>query len=195
MATLYATMSRSDVRGLLMRHTDAHVSDALITSWLSSLAGYSAAEVHSALSALGPAARRATASEIADSCDAARDRAGQHPVLPAVTAPPQQRPRSVSAKEAARETHRQAGMRGIRNAYAVMGWQRNAEHDLARSVPCPFCKAATWVVCGPLTRNRAGVRELRDKTHGMHPSRLERAHRELARQSATTSQRSKENAR
>ncbi|MEV6448475.1 hypothetical protein [Amycolatopsis sp. NPDC051716] len=185
MARLYATMSRSDVRGLLMRHTDAHVTDELVTSWLSGLAGYSLAECHTAMSAMGTAARRATPSEIAGRCDAARDRIAEPSGDPA---PQEQRRRTSSAREAAREQHRQAGMRGIHQVYAVMGWQRNADHDLARSVECPFCAAKPWVVCGPLSRNRAGVREMRDPAHRMHPSRLARAREQLARQAATTPQ-------
>ena len=185
MARLYVTMSRSDVRGLLMRHTDAHVTDELVTSWLSGLAGYSLAECHAAMSAMGTAARRATPSEIAGRCDAARNRIEEAPGDPA---PQDQRRRTSSAREAERERHRQAGMRGIHQVYAVMGWERNADHDLARSVECPFCKARPWVVCGPLSRNRAGVRELRDPAHRMHPSRLARARKQLAHQAATTSQ-------
>ena len=195
MATLYATMSRSDVRGLLMRHTDAHVTDALITAWLSGLAGYSLAEVHTAMTGMGTAARHATPSEIAGRCDAARDRAAEPGRATVSTVPAQQRRRTGSAKDAEREYHRQAGMRGIRNAYEVMGWARNADHDLARSVECPFCKAKPWVVCGPLSRNRAGVRVLRDKTTGMHPPRLERAKAQLARQAATPQAPNEEDAR
>ncbi|WP_410673790.1 hypothetical protein [Amycolatopsis sp. cmx-4-68] len=195
MSTIYAVMSRSDVRGLLMRHTDAHVTDELVTSWLSGLAGYSLAECHAAMTAMGTSARRATPADVAGSCDAARDRAAEPgPPVPAISpaaVPPQQR-RSGQAPD--RDYHRQAGMRGIRAAYELMGWQRNADHDLARSVACPFCKAKAWMVCGPLSRNRAGVREPRDKTTRMHPSRLEHARAQLARQAATTQQ-NQENAR
>lgn len=74
MSTLYAVMSRSDVRGLLMRHTDARVTEDLVTTWLSGLAGYSVAECHAAMTAMGTGARRATPSDVAGSCDAARDR-------------------------------------------------------------------------------------------------------------------------
>lgn len=190
MSTLYAVMSRSDVRGLLMRHTDAHVTDQLVTTWLSGLAGYSVAECHAAMTAMGTGARRATPSDVAGSCDAARDRAADPaPPVPAFSraaAPPQQRRGGRTPPD--RDYHRQAGMRGIRAAYDLMGWQRNADHDLARSVACPFCKARAWVVCGPLTRNRAGIREPRDKTTRMHPSRLEYARAQLARQTGTTQQ-------
>ncbi|GAA4527519.1 zinc finger domain-containing protein [Amycolatopsis samaneae] len=189
MSTIYAVMSRSDVRGLLMRHTDAHVTDELVTAWLAGLAGYSLAECHAALTAMGTTARRATPSDVAGSCDAARDRPAGHSASAAI--PPQQRrPSTSSTATTRREYHRQAGLRGIRNAYAAMGWERNPDHDLARSVPCPFCKAKAEVVCGPLSRNRAGHKEKRDPVTRMHPSRLERArqttstphaHKEIAR--------------
>ncbi|WP_037365607.1 hypothetical protein [Amycolatopsis orientalis] len=193
--TIYPVMSRSDMRGLLMRHTEAHVTDALVTSWLSGLAGYSLAECHAAMTAMGTGARRATPADVAGSCDAARDRAAASgPETPAFSATADALPRpSRSAKD--RDYHRQAGMRGIRAAYELMGWKRNADHDLARSVACPFCKAKAWVVCGPLSRNRAGHREPRDKLTRMHPSRLERARAAAARQAASTQQHAKENAR
>jgi hypothetical protein len=188
MSTMYAVMSRSDVHGLLMRHTDAHVTNELVTSWLSGLAGYSLAECHAAMSAMGSRARRATPSDVAGSCDAARDRSAESGPPGSATAsaavPAQHRRARSSGPD--RDYHRQAGMRGIRAAYEVMGWQRNADHDLARSVVCPFCKAKAWSVCGPLSRNRAGVRELRDKTTRMHPSRLEFARAQLTRQATTT---------
>src|SRR6266508_1215499 len=142
MSTIYAVMSRSDVRGLLMRHTDAHVTDDLVSAWLSGLSGYGLAECHAAMTALGTAARHATPSEIAGRCDAARDRATR-PGAPRLateapaTVPTQRRTGSADR----RDYYRQAGMRGIRNAYDVMGWARNPDHDLARSVPCPFCRA------------------------------------------------------
>ncbi|MDT8910913.1 hypothetical protein [Amycolatopsis sp. PS_44_ISF1] len=185
MSTMHAVMSRSDVRGLLMRHTGAQVTEELVTSWLSGLAGYSLAECHAAMSAMGPGARRITPSAVAGSCDAARDRAaGSSPPGPAAAAPARGwRPRTSGAD---RDYHRQAGMRGIRAAYEVMGWVRNADHDLARSVACPFCQAKAWAVCGPLSRNRAGVRELRDTATRMHPSRLESARAQLARRETTT---------
>ncbi|WP_328604792.1 hypothetical protein OG943_32820 [Amycolatopsis sp. NBC_00345] len=186
MSTMYAVMSRSDVRGLLMRHTDAHVTNELVTSWLSGLAEYSLAECHAAMSAMGSRARRATPSDVAGSCDAARDRSAESgPPGPASAGVPAQH-RRARPPGPDRDYHRQAGMRGIRAAYEVMGWQRNADHDLARSVVCPFCKAKAWSVCGPLSRNRAGVRELRDKTTRMHPSRLEFARAQLTRQATTT---------
>lgn len=196
MSTIYAVMSRSDVRGLLLRHTDTHVTDDLVTAWLSGLAGYSLTECHTAMSAMGTSARRATPSDVAGSCDAARDRSAEPgppgPAADSAAVPPQRRGHSSTTE---RDYHRQAGMRGIRTAYEVMGWQRNPDHDLARSVACPFCKAKAWVVCGPLSRNRAGVRELRDTTTRMHPSRLEFARAQLARQAASTPQAEKENAR
>ncbi|WET76877.1 hypothetical protein P3102_22500 [Amycolatopsis sp. QT-25] len=195
MGTIYAVMSRSDVRGLLTRHTDTHVTDDLVTAWLSGLAGYSLTECHAAMSAMGTSARRATPSDVAGSCDAARDRSAEQapsgPAAASTAIPPQRGERPATE----RDYHRQAGMRGIRTAYEVMGWRRNPEHDLARSVECPFCKAKAWVVCGPLSRNRAGVRELRDKTTRMHPSRLEFARAQLARQAVSTPQAEKETAR
>ncbi|MGY6652837.1 hypothetical protein ACXIZN_11765 [Amycolatopsis sp. TRM77291] len=179
MSTLHAVMSRSDVRGLLIRHTGAHAPEDVVSAWESGLAGYSLAECHRAFAALGPAARRATPSEIAGRCDAARDRAAGEPapVQPAAS------PRATS-----RDYYRQAGMLGIRAVYAAMGWKRNPDHDLARSVACPFCKARAWAVCGPLSRNRAGVREMRDPVHRMHPSRLRRAQAELERANGTPEQ-------
>lgn len=198
MGTLSALMSRSDVRGLLMRHTDAHLTNELVTGWLSGLAGYSVSECHAAMSAMGTAARRATPSEVTGFCDAARDRhAESDPPVPATirAAGPVQRHGSPRRSGSDRDYHRQAGMRGIRAAYALMGWQRNADHDLARSVPCPFCKAKEGAVCGPLSRNRAGQREKRDHTTRMHPSRLDHARAELARQSAATPEPHEEPAR
>ena len=193
--TIYPVMSRSDVRGLLMRHTEAHVTDALVTSWLSGLAGYSLAECHAAMTAMGTSARRATPADVAGSCDAARDRAAVHaPETPAFSRAADVLPRPRRAARD-RDYHRQAGMRGIHAAYELMGWARNADHDLARSVACPFCKAKAWVVCGPLSRNRAGHRETRDKLTRMHPSRLERARLEAVRQEASAQQQAKEIAR
>ncbi|WP_410648181.1 hypothetical protein [Amycolatopsis sp. cmx-4-54] len=172
MSTLHAVMSRSDVRGLLIRHTGAHVTDDVISAWEVGLAGFSLAECHAALVSMGPAARRATPSEVVGRCEAARDRrtdsadTGHRPI--------------PSARHNRTDYHQQAGLRGIHAVYAQMGWKRNAEHDLARAVPCPFCRAKAGAVCGPLTRNRAGRREARDPVHRMHPSRLERAQADSA---------------
>lgn len=179
MSTLHALMNRSDVRGLLIRHTGAHVAEDVVSAWESGLAGYSLAECHRAFVALGPAARRATPSEIAGRCDAARDRANDVPASVQSAASP---------RATSRDYYRQAGMLGIRTVYAAMGWKRNADHDLARSVACPFCKARAWAVCGPLSRNRAGVREIRDPAHRMHPSRLRHAQAELERADGTSDQ-------
>ncbi|MEV6907595.1 hypothetical protein [Amycolatopsis sp. NPDC051071] len=179
MSTLHAVMSRNDVRGLLIRHTGKHLAEDVVSAWESGLAGYSLAECHRAFAALGPAARRATPSEIAGRCDAARDRTTGEPVPVQAAASP---------RATTRDYYRHAGMLGIRTVYAAMGWKRNADHDLARSVPCPFCKARAWAVCGPLSRNRAGVREMRDPVHRMHPSRLRHAQAELVHTNGTPDQ-------
>ncbi|OXM63124.1 hypothetical protein [Amycolatopsis vastitatis] len=81
-----------------------------------------------------------------------------------------------TARAAQRECYRQAGLRGRRAVYAAMGWDRDPDADPAasRSVPCPFCKAKTWVACSPLTRNTGGVRDTRDPATGSHAARLAR---------------------
>jgi hypothetical protein len=177
--TPYALISSRDMRSLLMRYTAAHVTDDLVSAWFDRLSGCTAADVQEAFAGLGPAAARATPSEIADRIEAAGDR----PVVtsPDVVIPLVRRPGAKA--ETRRDYYRQAGARGIRAVYAAMGWEHNPDRELARAVPCPFCKARTWAVCSPLSRNRAGVRELRDRATGMHPSRLDRAKKQLARTS------------
>lgn len=179
MSTLHAVMTRSDVRGLLMRHTTARIEEDVITVWLDGLAGYSLTECHRALAALGPAARRATPSEVAGYCEAARGRAAE-PTSAADEAAgvPDQRPAPAPAQPAEdvqRTYHRAAGDRGRRAVYAAMNWALDADHELARTVACPFCPAKAGEVCTPLSRNRAGVEVQRARGHRMHPPRLLRA--------------------
>ncbi|TWP47410.1 hypothetical protein FKR81_32365 [Lentzea tibetensis] len=166
-------LTRSEVRGLLAHYRLAggdQVPDGMVTAWLRDLRGYSAGECHAALSSLPPnRVTRTTAVEITRLVDHARS----HPATtgtPSSARPPA--PRDQAAEQAAGAA---AGARGIRDVYEAMGWTWNPEHVLARSVRCPFCRALAGQVCGPLTRNRNGKRELRDPITRMHPSRLEAA--------------------
>lgn len=163
-------ITRSGVRALLAHYRlgdGDRVSDDTVTAWLRDLRGYSAGECHAALASLpGHQVRTVTPAEIVRLVDAARTR-------PAFTVVPgSARPALSRDRQADRARHAAAGERGIHAIYAEMGWARNPDHDLARSVPCEFCRARRGQVCGPLSRNRFGHREQRDPITRMHPSRL-----------------------
>ena len=170
----HPALTRSEVRGLLAHYRlgeGDHVSDDLVTTWWRELRRYSAPECHAALSSL-PANRvtRVTPAEIAGLIDRARSQPARTGT-PSSARPPAPRDREAEAA---------AGARGIRKVYAAMGWTWNADHVLARTVRCPFCKARAGQVCGPLSRDRSGKRELRDPTTRMHPSRLKAAQKQQA---------------
>jgi hypothetical protein len=169
-------ITRDEVIILLRRVRPPDASpppDAIVAAWLDRLQGYSLGECEAAVLAMGPQARTATPSVIAGAIDNARDR------TPSASSGPggSQEGGTVIRplrwqRETARQQHREAGWRGIQQVYAAMGWQRDPAVDAARGRRCPFCRAAPGVVCGPLSRNQAGQRELRDPTTHMHPSRL-----------------------
>jgi hypothetical protein len=170
------SISRDEVIILLrrVRPRDAGAPpDAIVVAWLDRLQGYSLGECEAAVLAMGPQARSVTPSVIAGSIDNARDR------IPAPDAPPETDQTGGTVirplrwqRETVRERHRETGWRGIQAVYAAMGWQRDPAVDAARGRRCPFCRAAPGVLCGPLSRTRAGQRELRDPATHMHPSRL-----------------------
>jgi hypothetical protein len=167
------SISREQVISLLarVRAPDAGPPpESIVNAWVTSLAGYSLGECEAAMLALGPAARTATPSVIAGSIDNARDRTG-HPTAAVGPAAAGRGPVRWE-RETARARHRDAGWRGIHAVYAAMGWHRDPGTDQARARRCPFCRAAPGVLCGPLSRNRAGHREQRDPATRMHPSRL-----------------------
>lgn len=163
------SITRAQVRALLSGYRNAPTpAQSTVDAWQAGLAGCSLPEVEAALLALGPGgARTATPSQIVGVVEAARDRKhrSHHSEPPAA-------PRPDPGHAGRRAGFAAAGARGIRAVYAAMGWARNAEHDRARTVPCPFCKAARGQTCGPLVRNRHGQREDRDPVTRMHPSRL-----------------------
>jgi hypothetical protein len=152
--------------------------DAIVGAWLDRLQGYSLGECEAAVLAMGPQARTATPSVIAGAIDNARDRVPTPAPAQSAEAPGTGQPSGTVIRplhwqrETVRERHRDAGWRGIQAVYAAMGWQRDPDTDAARGRRCPFCRAAPGVLCGPLSRNRAGLRELRDPKNHMHPSRL-----------------------
>jgi hypothetical protein len=170
------SISRDEVIILLrrVRPPDAGAPpDAIVGAWLDRLQGYSLGECEAAILAMGPQARSATPSVIAGSIDNARAR-----TQPAADTPATATSSStvVSLPQWQRETqrarHRDAGWRGIQRVYAAMGWNRNPEADRARGVPCPFCHATPGVLCSPLSRDRSGHHEPRDRSTFLHPSRL-----------------------
>lgn len=165
-----ASVTRSEARALLTHYRLAGpkpITDDLVSAWARDLRGYSAGECHAALVSM--AAHRTgalTPAEITTRIDTARaNPAATTPTLPST-------PRRAPQRHRERAGAMAAGARGIRAVYAAMGWPRNADHELARRVACPFCKAARGQVCGPLVRNRQGQREERDRRTRMHPSRL-----------------------
>lgn len=165
-----ATITRAQVRALLSGYRDAPTpAESTVDAWQAGLADCSLPEVEAALLAVGPGARTATPSQIVGVVEAARSRK-QHGHSGAPPTSPSPRPAADHAGR--RAGFVAAGARGIRAVYAAMGWARNAEHDRARTVPCPFCKAGRGQTCGPLVRNRHGQREDRDPVTRLHPSRL-----------------------
>ena len=158
-------LNRSTMRALLAHYriTPGDTApDDVVTAWLRELHGRSVGECHAALSSLPPnRVRHATAAEVARLITLARSR-------PATGAPSSARP--PLPRDAA--AHQAAGARGISKVYAAMGWTGHAEHALARTVPCPFCRALAGHPCSPMTRNRTGASEVRDRETRMHPSRL-----------------------
>lgn len=178
-----ATITRAQVRALLSGYRDAPTpAESTVDAWQAGLAGCSLPEVEAALLAVGPGgARTATPSQIVGVVEAARSRRqrshdGEPPTSPS--------PRPAGDRAGRSAGFVGAGARGIRAVYAAMGWARNAEHDRARTVPCPFCKAGRGQTCGPLVRNRHGQREDRDPVTRMHPSRLAAANTTTTNDSA-----------
>ncbi|KJK50441.1 hypothetical protein UK23_10620 [Lentzea aerocolonigenes] len=173
-------LTRNAMRALLAHYRitpgDTAPED-VVTEWLRELRGRSVGECHAALSSL-PLNRvqHVTAGEVARLITLARSR-------PAATGTPSSarppRPRDRAADKA-------AGARGIGTVYELMGWTGHEKHALARTVPCPFCRASAGVPCSPLTRNRLRQREIRDRETRMHPSRL-RAAEERKRANSTSS--------
>lgn len=142
------------------------VTDDQVTTWLRELRGYTAGECHAALTAMaGHRDRPVTAAEITVRIDAAR----ANPAGPVHRTAAVPRPRDRAADRARAKA---AGARGISAVYGAMGWARNPDHDQARAVMCPFCRAGRGEACAPMVRNRHGKRETRDPATRMHPSRL-----------------------
>ncbi|WP_158885043.1 zinc finger domain-containing protein [Amycolatopsis anabasis] len=172
-------ITREQVVTLITRyrpHQAQAPAEATVSAWLTSLAGCSYLECEAALLALGPsAARSVTPSEIAGRVEAARDRAS-------AASSPQAAARRDRAAERAHFVA--VGARGIRAVYEAMGWHRDPEHDRARQVRCPFCRAAPGVLCSPLSRRRDGRQEFRDPKTRMHPSRHKAARRTTAHSGA-----------
>lgn len=162
-------LNRSTMRALLAHYriTPGDTApDDVVTEWLRELRGRSVGEVHAALLTLPPnRVQQATAAEVARLITVARSR-------PAATGTPSSArpplPRNAAAAQA-------AGARGISKVYEAMGWTGHEKHALARTVPCPFCRALTGHPCSPMTRNRLRQREVRDRETRMHPSRLKAA--------------------
>lgn len=155
--------------GRFRRPDDGSPPEPVVVAWLRRLEGYSLGECEAALVALGPDARTATPTVIAQRIDTAREHRNQSATADGSASPPRQ---LRWKRETARAHHRDAGWRGIQAVYAAMGWQRDPDADAARTQRCPFCRAAPGELCGPLSRNRAGHREQRDPKTRMHPSRL-----------------------
>ncbi|MBP2320465.1 hypothetical protein JOF56_000850 [Kibdelosporangium banguiense] len=171
------SISRDEVIVLLrgVRPPDAGPPpDAIVGAWLDRLQGYSLGECEAAVLAMGPMARTATPSVIAGSIDNARDRTTRTAMESPGTGTPTATVTSLPGwqRQAQRDRHRKAGWRGIQAVYAAMGWHRDSTVDAARMWRCPFCHAAPGELCGPLSRNRAGHHEPRDRKTLMHPSRL-----------------------
>jgi hypothetical protein len=165
------SITREQVSALLHRYRSAQEGpppEPVVLAWLRRLEDYSLGECEAALLALGPNARTATPTLIAQRIDDARHQRTAATTQPAT--PPGGN--VVWMRDAVRTRHREAGWRGIQAVYAAMGWQRNPTTDAARMRPCPFCHAKPGELCGPLSRNRAGHREQRDPATRMHPSRL-----------------------
>ncbi|SDC25183.1 zinc finger domain-containing protein [Actinokineospora iranica] len=162
-------LTRTEVRALLAHYRVTGLTpptDAQVSTWLRELAGHSAGECHAALTALQAHHHgRITPDDVVRRIAAARAAPAATGSLAPVV-PIRRRDRRERAAAMA------AGARGIAAVYAAMGWQRNPDHAAARRVPCPFCKARPGEVCSPLTRDRAGRREHRDRATRMHPSRL-----------------------
>lgn len=172
-------LTRSTMRMLLAHYRitpgDTAPED-VVTDWLRALRGRTVGECHAALSSMAPnRVQRVTATELARLIELAWSR-------PAATGTPSSArpplPRDRAADQA-------AGARGVRKVYAAMGWTGHEKHALARSVPCPFCRALAGVPCSPMTLNRKRQREIRDRETRMHPSRLRAA--EAKRTNSTSS--------
>ncbi|MDX8056679.1 hypothetical protein SK571_45555 [Lentzea sp. BCCO 10_0798] len=173
-------LNRSAMRALLAHYritTHDTAPEDVITDWLRELRGRSVGECHAALSSMAPnRVQRATAAEVARLITLARSRpAGT--TAPSSARPPL--PRDRAADQA-------AGARGVGKVYAAMGWSGHEKHALARSVPCPFCRALAGIPCSPLTRNRLRQREVRDRETRMHPSRLKAATERLRTNSTSS---------
>lgn len=161
------TLTRSEVRALLTHYRvtgHAPPTDEQVTVWLGELRAHSAGECHAALTAMqadhhGPV----TPAAVLDRIRHARTHPSGRAVVSAVP---------TRRADVDRDRTRTSGARGIRAVYAAMGWQRHPDHDAARSIRCPFCKARPGEVCSPLSRDRAGRREHRDHATLMHPSRV-----------------------
>ncbi|MCX2950866.1 hypothetical protein [Lentzea sp. NEAU-D7] len=172
-------LTRSTMRALLAHYRitpgDTAPED-VVTEWLRELRGRTVGECHAALSTLPlEQVRHVTAAQIAQSITLARSRPAATGT-PSSTRPP--KPRDRAADQA-------AGARGIGKVYALMGWTGHEKHVLARTVPCPFCRASVGTPCSPLTRNRLRQREIRDRETRMHPSRLRAAEAKRANSSSS----------
>ncbi len=162
-------LNRNAMRALLAHYritADDTAPEDVVTEWLRALRGRSVGECHAALTTLPPnRVQHVTAAEVARLITLARSRPAATGT-PSSTRPPL--PRDRAAEEA-------AGRRGVRKVYEAMGWTGHEKHALARTVPCPFCRAVTGHPCSPMTRNRKRQKEIRDRETRMHPSRLRAA--------------------
>lgn len=150
--------------------------DDVVTDWLRALRGRTVGECHAVLSTVPPGqVQHVTAAEVARLIELARSR-------PAATGTPSSARPPLPRDRAA---HQAAGAKGIAKVYAAMGWTGHEKHALARTVPCPFCRALAGHPCSPMTLNRKRQREVRDRETRMHPSRLRAA--EAKRTNSTSS--------
>jgi hypothetical protein len=170
-------MSTDEVRALLTTFRPGPApAPSTVAAWRQALAGCSFGACQAALIAFGPTkARHATPAEIVAAIDAAQTAKGAR----AAEVIPFPRGRVRPSKPTPQVDFAEAGARGIERVYTAMGWQRHSERAFAQRVPCPFCRATTGTACRPLTRNRVGRTERRDRDSLTHPSRVERARAEL----------------
>ncbi|WP_026424689.1 zinc finger domain-containing protein [Actinokineospora inagensis] len=161
-------LTRSEVRALLTHYRvtgHAPPTDAAVDTWLNELRGHSAGECHAALTVLQTQHHgRIAPADVIDRIRIARAHPAGRAAVPAQRRSGITRERAVAARD-----------RGIDAVYAAMGWARTPDRDAAIGVRCPFCKANSGQACGPLSRDRLGRRERRDRLTGLHPSRLDAA--------------------
>ncbi|MBM7771753.1 hypothetical protein JOD54_001957 [Actinokineospora baliensis] len=168
-ATALPPLTRFEVRALLTHYRiTGHTppTDAQVDAWLHELRGHSAGECHAALTILQAQHHgRITPADVIDRIRIARTHPVTHrPVVPAQRRSGTTRERAAAARD-----------RGIVAVYAAMGWPLSPDREEAMRARCPFCKADPGHGCGPLTRDRLGRRERRDRRTGLHPSRLDAA--------------------